>query len=376
MTIPNFIELQGADRTRFRATAGFLQGRVCERQTIEWALGLGPGHGPERAALTYLIRGSKTVPRAWAATWALIEESWSSPEPDANADTMTSFDISQRLPLAPRSGGLVTLIADHVRPRLTLRSPLHVDGERPKRPTALYHLVTATVTSTDMGSVDDIVGGVREVDDAAFLSSLADALDANVRHALGLARRIGSDHPGLLYRVRYGGVEDDDTYHEGIAPTVKLLHAVILRLAELDPAAAGSFMDVWRWRVRRSTSAFGPSWHTAPTSRLPTKSGVSSKIGTPLSSGMPVGTPRWRRCAPNASATSAPRSGPPSSSGFDDCRPAGSSTEPSEPKSSRGFVPHGPFASSSALSFPAEGCPTTTFAGSKHHFPPTRICAT
>lgn len=246
MRIPNLVELQGADVTKFWTTVEFLQGRVCETQTIEWALRLGPGDGPERAALIYLVRGSKTVPKAWAAVWALIEESWSSPEPDANADTMTSFDISQRLPLAPRRGGLVTLIADHMRPRLTLRSPLHLDGERPKRPTALYHLVTATVTSTDMGSVDDIVGGIREVDDAAFLSSLADALDANMRHALGLARRIGSDHPGLLYRDRYAGVEDDDTYHEGIAPTVKLLHAVILRLAELDPDAAGSFMDVWR----------------------------------------------------------------------------------------------------------------------------------
>ena len=246
MTIPNFIELQGADRTKFWTTVEFLQGRVCEKETVEWALRLGPGDGPERAALIHLVRGSKTVPSAWADTWALIEESWSSPEPGVDADTMTSFDISQRLPLTPRRGGLVTLIADHVRPRLALRSPLHLAGERPKRPTAWYHLVTPTVASTNMGSIDDIVGGVREVDDAAFLSSLADALDGNVRHALSLARRLGRDHPWLLYRVRYAGVEDPDTYHEGIAPTVKLLHAVILRLAELDPAAAGSFMDVWR----------------------------------------------------------------------------------------------------------------------------------
>ncbi|MDE0190477.1 MAG: hypothetical protein OXQ90_03900 [Gammaproteobacteria bacterium] len=249
MTIPNIIELQGADRTRFWTTVEFLQGRVCEKETIEWALRLGPGDDPERAALIHLLRGSKTVPRAWAGAWALIEESWSSPEPVADEGAMTSFDVSQQLPLTPRSGGLVTQIAGDVRPRLALRSPILLDYEPPKRPTAPYHLVSPSVTSTDMSYVDAIAGGVREVDDAGFLVSLADALDGNVRHALGLARRLGGDDSwssGLLYRVRYAGVEDADTYHQGIAPTVKLLHVVMLRLAELDPAAAGSFMEVWR----------------------------------------------------------------------------------------------------------------------------------
>ena len=255
MTIPNFIKLQGADVTKFWTTVKFLQGRICEKQTIEWALRLGPSDGPERAALMYLVRGSKTVPRAWAGAWALIEESWSSPEANANADTITSFDISQRLPLTPRSGGLVTLIADHVRPGLALRSPIHLDGERPKRPTATHHLVSSSMSSTDMSNIGKVVRAVREVDDAGFLVSLADALDANIRGALGLACRIGWDrrhYPwpcGYLYRVRYSGDEDPDTHHEGIAPTIKLLHVVILRLAKLDPAAAASFMDVWASRA-------------------------------------------------------------------------------------------------------------------------------
>ncbi len=84
-----------------------------------------------------------------------------------------------------------------------------------------------------------------------FLQSLASALEAAVLHGLDIARRLGWDGHGRLWqlgglgRVYYvrsepqaGESKDPDSYHRGIAPSVKLLHTVLARIGILDPSAA------------------------------------------------------------------------------------------------------------------------------------------
>ena len=74
----------------------------------------------------------------------------------------------------------------------------------------------------------------------SFLVALASALDATVNQGLDMARRTGWDGAsdlwrlGSMHRVRYAryphedsGQREFDTDHRGIAPSVKLLHAVV-----------------------------------------------------------------------------------------------------------------------------------------------------
>ena len=123
-------------------------------------------------------------------------------------------------------------------------------------------------------------------------------------------------------------------------------------------------------------SVSGPSWHADLTSRRPITSSFSSVVEIPFNFGMCKATQKWQRCVPNASETSAPPPKPPSSNGFDDCRLAAFSTQLWLPKRLNGIASHGPFVRSNALSFPTDGCPIRTFAGSKQHSPHIRIYTT
>lgn len=50
-----------------------------------------------------------------------------------------------------------------------------------------------------------------------------------------------------LVEFEGGETDDSDAFHQGIAPSVKLLFAVVAQIAELDRAVAVGF--VWRWRA-------------------------------------------------------------------------------------------------------------------------------
>ena len=99
--------------------------------------------------------------------------------------------------------------------------------------------------------------------DHSFLVSLALALDSAVVHGLDIARRIGWNGErqlwqlGQPYRVYYvptaeraDGEQEPDAFHQGIAPSVKLLHAVVSRLVEIDISGAVEF--VRRWKLTNS----------------------------------------------------------------------------------------------------------------------------
>ena len=126
----------------------------------------------------------------------------------------------------------------------------------PRRPKKVDDLLSATLTSGEAVDPNELgIGGVTE---SSFIVTLATALDVSVNSGLDTAQRIGWDGESLwqvgeLHRVYYlsgteraSGQQDPDRFHTGIAPAVKLLHAVVSRLADVDLIRATQFVGRWK----------------------------------------------------------------------------------------------------------------------------------
>ena len=263
--IPPWATLDGNDRAMFWATLAFLEKRLAEPDTIEWALGLKPDRHIERMAVAELLnRPEKVVlDEPWGSAWRLIEESWSQVDVEEGHSAVI-YDIQKRLRHGDRSGAIVSAIVNLVAPRLKVE-PISAfrwqPQKKPRRPSAVDHLLLAHLTSGDLIDLD--VLELAKLKETPFLSTLANALEAAVNHGLDIALRIGWDGEsqpwrlGSLFRVSYtqsapraDGEDEPDANHDGIAPAVKLLHAVVARIAELDPQVA--LPVVQRWRLRSS----------------------------------------------------------------------------------------------------------------------------
>ncbi len=257
--------LEPQDRETFRTVIAFLNKRLAEQGTIDWALKLKPEQRVERIAVEDLLTGpgARDLAEPWASAWRLIEESWAAPYSDGNNGTAI-YDIQKRLRAGDRSGAAVAAIVDLVAPRLKVEP---IDAwrwtyiKKPRKPKAVEDILSAGLTSGDL--IDLNVLELANLNDVGFLTSLANALEAAVNHGLDTARRLGWDGQrrlwqlGDLGRVYYVADApkawedgDPDAYHRGIAPSVKLLHAVVARISEIDLAAAQSF--VRRWRLNSS----------------------------------------------------------------------------------------------------------------------------
>lgn len=263
--IPTWTTLGGDDRAAFWAAVDFLKHRLTESDTIEWALHLRPDRRIERMAVSHLL-DSTTGPvlddlqkDPWATAWRLIQKSWSQASIDEH-DSPHPFDIGFRLHEGERSGPIVAAIVNLVTPRLKVEP---IDSfrwtfiKKPRRPKKVEHLLSANLTSGHLLDLNHL--RLSELMDVSFLVTLANALEATVNHGLDTARGIGwngtSDiwQLGSMHRVRYaryphedGGQREPDAAHRGIAPSVKLLHAVVTRLSELEPASARQFAQRWR----------------------------------------------------------------------------------------------------------------------------------
>jgi hypothetical protein len=256
--IPPWAYLDEHDRAAFRAMVAFLNKRLAEPSTIEWALKLKPTHRIERIAVGDLLNssGAQVLDEPWATAWRLIEEFWSSPASEEGPSTAI-YDIQKRLRAGDRSGAIVSAIVDLVAPRLKVE-PIESGRwqfvKKPRRPKTFNHLLSARLTSGNL--IDLNVLKLAALSEVPFLNALAKALEATINHGLDLARRLGWDGQrglwklGNLGRVYYGasdGSRDPDAYHHGIAPSVKLLHAIVARIAELDAKAALPFVQCWRF---------------------------------------------------------------------------------------------------------------------------------
>ncbi|MGP9812175.1 hypothetical protein ACTZWT_11740 [Rhodopseudomonas sp. NSM] len=253
--------LDPQDRETFRTVIAFLDKRLAEQGTIDWALKLKPGQRVERIAVEDLLTGpgARDLAEPWASAWRLIEESWAAPHSDEYNATAI-YDIQKRLRAGDRSGAAVAAIVDLVAPRLIvepIKSWRWINIKKPRKPKTVEHILYAGLTSGDL--IDLNVLELANLNGVAFLTSLANALEAAVSHGLDTARRLGWDGQRRLWQLgdlrrayyvanapRSREDVDPDAYHHGIAPSVKLLHAVVTRISELDLAAARSFARHWR----------------------------------------------------------------------------------------------------------------------------------
>ena len=248
--------LNAKDQATMRSTVAFLEGRLEEKETIEWALGLGRGDIVKRWAILDLLNTSEGINlrEPWRSAWRLIEEFWDTPIPDFYG-RLDVYDVQDRLRSGERSGALVSAIVDLVAPRLEIKA--YESWQRqfrkfPKRPKTFHDLFRATLTSGKV--VDPASLELQELTEGEFLISLANALDAAIVRGLDIARRIGWRRIYLfLHRVYYvsesergEGMHEPDESIQGIAPSVKLLHAVVARLVDIDYSAALGFISRWK----------------------------------------------------------------------------------------------------------------------------------
>ncbi|MBY0361507.1 MAG: hypothetical protein K2X45_06325 [Phreatobacter sp.] len=203
--------------------------------------------------------GARDLAEPWASAWRLIEECWSHPQTEGRIGTAI-YGIQNRLRAGDRSGAVVSAIVGVVAPRLKVEP---IDAwrwnyvQKPRKPKTVDHIVSAGLTSGDL--VDLNVLELAKINDLAFLVSLVNALESAVNHGLDIARRLGWDGQRHLWQLgdlkrayyvadapRASDNRDPDAFNRGIAPSVKLLHAVVTRISVLDPAEAQSFALRWR----------------------------------------------------------------------------------------------------------------------------------
>ncbi len=265
MMWPRWVNLNEREEAAYHATIAFLSGRLEERATIEWALQLKPIETIKRLALLHLIDSpsGRKIGEPWRSAWRIIEESWDNPAIKEHG-SRDEYYAQYRLRAGDRSGSLVNAIVERVAPRLKVAefSALHLESRvLPKRPKTIGDLFSTRLKSGEV--VDPSVLVLGDLNDRSFLLSLALALDAAVAGGLDIARRIGWDGErrlwrlGQLYRVYYVPVADradrehePDEFHRGIAPSVKLLHAVVSRLVDID--ISGALQFVRRWKLTNS----------------------------------------------------------------------------------------------------------------------------
>ena len=116
------LSLNERDQTTVRSTVAFLEGRLEKKETVEWALGLGPGDVVKRWAILHLLNTpvGRDLREPWRSAWRLIEEFWDTPIPDFYG--LYVYDVQDRLRSGERSGALVSAIVDLVAPRLSIEA--------------------------------------------------------------------------------------------------------------------------------------------------------------------------------------------------------------------------------------------------------------
>ena len=259
--IPSWAYLDPKDREICRAVAAFLDKRLAEQGTIDWALKLKHDQHIERLAVRDLLNGpnARDLSEPWALAWRLIEESWSVTKSE-RSDGTAIYGIQKRLRAGDRSGAAVAAIVDLVSPRLKVEpigSWQWSAVKRPRKPKAVEHILSASLTSGDLIDLAELE--LAKVSSIEFLESLASALEAAINQGLDIARRLGWDGHGSLWRLgslarayyvadspRVVDEDDPDAFQHGIAPSVKLLHAVVSRISEIDDALAQDIVRRWR----------------------------------------------------------------------------------------------------------------------------------
>lgn len=245
------------DRDAVRTLMAFLHGRLSERPIVEWALRSKPHEIVKRVAVLQSLEflDAKQLKEPWRSAWRLIEESWDQELPQSSGTD--AYRVQRRINAGERSGSLISAIIAVVQPRLEVSARSErsktATSKRPRRVEDLFH---ASLSSQKLADFDVYrLDSIKEVD---FLVTLGVALEGAVNHGIALGRRLGweGDHKfwrlGQLYYAGYQARGEDgynwdvDKFHKGIAPSVKLLDAVVKRISALDPEQARAFVSRWK----------------------------------------------------------------------------------------------------------------------------------
>jgi hypothetical protein len=249
---PNWLLLSDRDRDAVRTLMAFLPERLSERRIVDWALRTKPHEFVKRIAVLQSLEflDASQLKEPWRSAWRLIEESWDEELPQSSG--ADAYRIQRRIVAGERSGRLISAIIAVVQPRLEV-SARSETSKRPRRVEDLFH---ASLSSHKL--VDLNVYRLDSIEEVDFLVMLGVALEGAVNHGVALGRRLGweGDHKfwrlGQLYYAGYrvrnedGYNRDVDEFHEGIAPSVKLLDAVVKRIGALEPAQARAFVSRWK----------------------------------------------------------------------------------------------------------------------------------
>lgn len=249
---PNWLLFSDRDRDAVRTLMAFLHERLSERRIVDWALKTKPHEFVKRSAVLQSLEflDANRLKEPWRSAWRLIEESWDQELPQSSGTD--AYRVQRRINAGERSGSLISAIIAVVQPRLEISAR----SETSKRPRRVEDLLHASLSSQKLVKLSVYrLGSIEEVD---FLVMLGIALEGAVNQGIALGRRLGweDDHKfwrlGQLYYVGYqvrneGGYNRGvDEFHEGIAPSVKLLDAVVKRIGVLDPVQARAFVSRWK----------------------------------------------------------------------------------------------------------------------------------
>ncbi len=233
----------------------FLDGRLEERESIEWALEPGANVEQKRHAILRLLnppwRVSLSEP--WHTAWQLIEESWQGETDDQNR--LPIKKIKQRLESGDRTEALISAIVKLVTPRLAVEP--YENWERqiykvPHRAKSFRDLFRVKLVSGPL--VYPISLGMQTITESKFLDSLAYGLDAVITRGLDICNRTELVQPHFfLRRVYYvpeaergDDVYEPDEFRLGIAPSAKLLSAVVSQLTKVDLPVALPIVNRWK----------------------------------------------------------------------------------------------------------------------------------
>ncbi len=256
----NRINLNAKDHFQFRAIVAFLNGRLEERASIDWALKLRPDDNVKRLGLLFILnKDGQNIKEPWRSAWHLIEESLANPSNHDN--NLSGAYIHKRLKAGDRSGSIIKAIVECVTPRIKAEpfSDLQLRYQKLSiHPKKIEELYTISVKSGKL--VDhSFIGDIENVKETSFLVSLAIYLNAAITRGFDVARRLGwLDNfqlwrLGEVHRVYYVSLSrseeehDPDKYNEGIAPSVKLLYMVLARLVDIDISNALEFIRYWKY---------------------------------------------------------------------------------------------------------------------------------
>jgi len=249
------------NRAALRAVTSFLEGRLGEKATVDWALQLRPDDELKRFGLLEVMNSPEglQLKEPWRSAWRLIEEDWSSPFVESSS-SIEAHRLYHRIRTGDRSGALVKAIVDLVAPRLKVAafSSLQLQFRKPPHtPKRVQDLFSVGLTSGKL--LDPAEMGLGDLADRTFLMSLASALENALTDGLNMSLRnaLSETHDYWLlqaiHRVYYTRNaettdfrNDPDRHGQGFAPTVKLLHEIVLRLIQVDLSAAIDFAEGWR----------------------------------------------------------------------------------------------------------------------------------